>query len=210
MGRHADHGKHCEWIERIRRRRESGLTVAEFCEWEGVSVASFYNWQKKLRGTKSRRKSVELVTPEGSSPRSRQPPSKKSNIGRMVSALSCKEASIRKGKGDIVLIGKSRMSPFVISFDWQRLRTSRTSTLVNRKQLSLATGRSVPRRRQSRSRAKPDQQSFVDAASRHQPLKASSLHRQPERKEAKRRMERSLPRRSNANSAVKLRAPSAY
>ena len=93
--------------------------------------------------------------------------------------------------------------------DWQRLRTSRTATLVNRKQLPLATGRLVPRRRQSRSRANPDQQSFVDAASRHQPLKASSLHRQPERKEAKRRMERSLPRRCTANSAVKLRAPSA-
>ena len=72
MGRLVDHGKHCEWAERIRRRRESGLTVAEFCEWEGVSVASFYNWQKKLRGTKSRRQSVELVTPEGRSPRSLQ------------------------------------------------------------------------------------------------------------------------------------------
>ena len=72
MGRLVDHGKHCEWAERIRRRRESGLTVAEFCEWEGVSVASFYNWQKKLRGTKSRRQSVELVTPEGRSQRSLQ------------------------------------------------------------------------------------------------------------------------------------------
>ena len=72
MGRRADQGKHREWSERIRRRRESGLTVAEFCEWEGVSVASFYNWQKKLRGTKSRRQSVELVTPEGRSPRSLQ------------------------------------------------------------------------------------------------------------------------------------------
>ena len=72
MGRLVDHGKHCEWAERIRRRRESGLTVAEFCEWEGVSVASFYNWQKKLRGTKSRRQSVALVTPEGRSPRSLQ------------------------------------------------------------------------------------------------------------------------------------------
>lgn len=72
MGRRVDHGKHCEWAERIRRRRESGLTVAEFCEWEGVSVASFYNWQKKLRVAKSRRQSVELVTPEGRSPRSLQ------------------------------------------------------------------------------------------------------------------------------------------
>jgi hypothetical protein len=72
MGRRVDHGKHCEWAERIRRRRESGLTVAEFCEWEGVSAASFYNWQKKLRDTKSRRQSVELVTPEGRSQRSLQ------------------------------------------------------------------------------------------------------------------------------------------
>ena len=72
MGRLVDHGKHCEWAERIRRRRESGLTVAEFCEWEGVSVASFYNWQKKLGGTTSRSQSVELVTPEGRSQRSLQ------------------------------------------------------------------------------------------------------------------------------------------
>ena len=72
MGRRVDHGKHGEWSERLRRRRESGLTVAEFCEWEGVSVATYYNWQKKLRGTKSRRQSVELVTPEGRSPRSLQ------------------------------------------------------------------------------------------------------------------------------------------
>ena len=72
MGRRADHGKHCEWSERIRRRRESGLTVAEFCEWEGVSVASYYNWQKKLRGTESLRQSVALVTPECRSQRSLQ------------------------------------------------------------------------------------------------------------------------------------------
>ena len=60
-GRRADHGKHCEWSERIRQRQESGLTVADFCEWEGVSVASFYNWQKRVRGTKSRRQSVKEV-----------------------------------------------------------------------------------------------------------------------------------------------------
>jgi len=72
MGRRADHEKHCEWSERIRRRRESGLTVAEFCEWEGVSVASFYNWQKRLRVAKTRRQSVEWVTPEVRSPRSLQ------------------------------------------------------------------------------------------------------------------------------------------
>lgn len=72
MVRRVDHGKQCEWAERIRRRRESGLTVYDFCEWEGVSVATFYNWQKKLRGMKSVRETVELVTPEGRSPRSLQ------------------------------------------------------------------------------------------------------------------------------------------
>ena len=72
MGRRVDQGKHCEWAEWIGRRRASGLTVAEFCEWEGVSVASYYNWQKKVRGAKSQRQSVELVTPEGRSPRSLQ------------------------------------------------------------------------------------------------------------------------------------------
>jgi hypothetical protein len=67
MGRRVDHGKRGEWSERIRRRRASGLTVAEFCEWEGVSVASFYNWQKKLSGTESVKKTLELVTPGRSS-----------------------------------------------------------------------------------------------------------------------------------------------
>lgn len=65
------HGKDCECSEGIRRRRESGLTVAEFCEWNGVALASFYNWQKKLQGTKSRRESLELITPAGRSPQKR-------------------------------------------------------------------------------------------------------------------------------------------
>ena len=41
MGRRADDGKRVEWIQRLRRRDTSGLTVATFCEWEGVSVAAF-------------------------------------------------------------------------------------------------------------------------------------------------------------------------
>lgn len=53
MGRRVEGVKRREWIERIRRREESGLTVAEFCEWEGVSVGAFYIWQKKLRGEES-------------------------------------------------------------------------------------------------------------------------------------------------------------
>jgi hypothetical protein len=53
MGRRADDGKRNDWIQRLRRRETSGLTVATFCEWEGVSVAAFYSWQKKLGAGKS-------------------------------------------------------------------------------------------------------------------------------------------------------------
>lgn len=48
MGRQIDWGKRREWEQRLARRESSGLTVAEFCEWEGVSVAAFYQWRKKF------------------------------------------------------------------------------------------------------------------------------------------------------------------
>jgi len=37
------------WGVRVRRFDDSGQTVAEFCQWEGVSIAAFYVWRKKLR-----------------------------------------------------------------------------------------------------------------------------------------------------------------
>jgi transposase len=37
------------WREIVDRQVQSGSTVAEFCEREGLSVASFYGWRSKLR-----------------------------------------------------------------------------------------------------------------------------------------------------------------
>jgi hypothetical protein len=37
------------WRELIERRRHSGLSVARYCAEVGVSSASFYLWQRKLR-----------------------------------------------------------------------------------------------------------------------------------------------------------------
>ena len=37
------------WQARVRRFEVGGQTVAEFCQWEGVSAAAFYLWRKKLR-----------------------------------------------------------------------------------------------------------------------------------------------------------------
>jgi hypothetical protein len=41
-------GKAAVWRERLRRFSRSGLTVAQFCEEEGVSEPSFYQWRKRL------------------------------------------------------------------------------------------------------------------------------------------------------------------
>ncbi len=37
-----------QWIDRLKRFGDSGQTVAEFCESEGVSHPSYYYWNKKL------------------------------------------------------------------------------------------------------------------------------------------------------------------
>jgi hypothetical protein len=36
------------WRERLRRYASSSFTVAEFCRREGVSVANFYCWRRRL------------------------------------------------------------------------------------------------------------------------------------------------------------------
>ncbi len=38
-----------EWVDRLARRGRSDRSVAQFCDAEGVSVASFYQWQRKFR-----------------------------------------------------------------------------------------------------------------------------------------------------------------
>jgi transposase len=42
------------WGERLRRYERSGLTVAAFCQREGVSVPSFYQWRRRLTETSGR------------------------------------------------------------------------------------------------------------------------------------------------------------
>jgi hypothetical protein len=41
-------GKAAVWGERLRRYERSGLTVAEFCRRDRVSVPSFYQWRRRL------------------------------------------------------------------------------------------------------------------------------------------------------------------
>src|SRR5437879_773108 len=38
------------WLDRLARFPASGLSPARFCATEGVSLACFYSWKRRLRG----------------------------------------------------------------------------------------------------------------------------------------------------------------
>ena len=64
-----------EWRKRIQRQQQSGLAVAEFCQREGVSAATYYRWKRMLRVRRSprtkkaavRRKAGPLTRRQGKS-----------------------------------------------------------------------------------------------------------------------------------------------
>jgi hypothetical protein len=47
-------GKWELWRQRMRRYEQSGFTVAEFCDGEGVSAPSFYQWRKRFAEVSAR------------------------------------------------------------------------------------------------------------------------------------------------------------
>jgi hypothetical protein len=59
MPRLADPRKLAAWRERFERFSKSGLAVGPFCEREGVSVASFYHWRKKLKPARQYRRGTD-------------------------------------------------------------------------------------------------------------------------------------------------------
>ncbi len=48
-GRRPDPDLPQRWRQRLQRFARSGLTVTAFCDREGISSASFYAWQRRLR-----------------------------------------------------------------------------------------------------------------------------------------------------------------
>ena len=74
-GRRPDPATHRLWQQRLARFRKSGLAVADFCEREGASAASFYARRRRLRADTApntadepRLVPVRLVTPPPSAP----------------------------------------------------------------------------------------------------------------------------------------------
>ncbi len=51
MSRSPNLRKRSQWLDRLRRFARSKCSVADFCQREQVSVASFYQWRRKLSNT---------------------------------------------------------------------------------------------------------------------------------------------------------------
>jgi hypothetical protein len=49
MARTPDLQLHALWRQRLHRQVDSGLTIAQFCDQEGLSTATFHSWKRRLR-----------------------------------------------------------------------------------------------------------------------------------------------------------------
>ena len=76
MARQRSVSKDRMWRERLDRYRQSGVSVAAFCAGEGVSLAAFYGWQRRLREAAG------------------------SACGPQVAAPVVREAAVREARGD--------------------------------------------------------------------------------------------------------------
>jgi transposase-like protein len=50
------------WREIVARQGQSGLTVAEFCEREGLKAASLYGWRVRLRQQGAGKKTLPAIS----------------------------------------------------------------------------------------------------------------------------------------------------
>ena len=59
MARGSDPAKVRQWTKRLERFAKSGRSVSEFCEREGVSAASLYQWRQKLATVEQNKKNSD-------------------------------------------------------------------------------------------------------------------------------------------------------
>ena len=61
-----------QWGQRVRRQRESGLSIVEFCRGEQVSPHRFHVWKRRLRQATSARHGADTI-PTGRGSQKRPP-----------------------------------------------------------------------------------------------------------------------------------------
>jgi len=85
------------WRELVERQEQSGLSVAQFCEREGIKSASLYGWRSRLRGG-PKDTAVPEVTPKKAKHRE-APSSGFIDLGALGSSRSRFEIRLELGHG---------------------------------------------------------------------------------------------------------------
>jgi putative transposase len=85
------------WRELVDRQEQSGLTVAQFCEREGIKSASLYGWRSRLRET-PKDTAVPEVAPKKAKHR-KAPSSGFIDLGALGSSRSRFEIRLELGHG---------------------------------------------------------------------------------------------------------------
>lgn len=85
------------WRELVERHEQSGLTVVQFCEREGIKSASLYGWRSRLREDLQDKPSG-VPAPKGT--RSKEsPPAGFIDLGSLGSGVSRFEIRLELGHG---------------------------------------------------------------------------------------------------------------
>ena len=94
------------WRGLMRQFAESGLTVAQFCEREGLATASFYRWRSRLGASTARK--VRLSRREASTPKPASAPSGFLDLGTLTaSPTSRMEVRLDLGGGVVLHVVRS-------------------------------------------------------------------------------------------------------
>jgi len=99
-----------QWRQRMRRQRESRLSITEFCRREGICRVSFQAWKRKLReATKGRSATQRRIVGPASSRR------QGAVSGRVEARRSRIPSAARKGPADFfqVPVLAARSSPWI-------------------------------------------------------------------------------------------------
>lgn len=103
MGRRRDGSVQREWRDRLKRYRGGTWTVAAFCDVEGVSVASFYAWRRRLEVSASRTVSTRH---EGQAASAHEPANRPLFVPVSM-ALSAEPVRIELSSGTVVCVPAS-------------------------------------------------------------------------------------------------------
>ncbi len=84
------------WREIVARQEQSGLTVQDFCEREGLKAASLYGWRVRLRQEPAGKGASPQISP---SARAKKPPEQFIDLGAIDSSRGRFEVRLDLGGG---------------------------------------------------------------------------------------------------------------